>query len=147
MLGDRFRLWNAVLVAIFAADPVDVVGAFGAGKCRVHFLDVDAAVGHLRVAVFTGGGCVLVVAGVTGEATDSFVNADGGAVVAGAGLRTVVICGRNGIGLGLSRGVALVTESLTLVGAYPYGPCAIRELREREQANGEVHLFATIIER
>lgn len=82
MLGDRFRLWNAVLVAVFAADPVDVVGTLGSGKCRVHFFYVDAAVGHLGVAVLAGGSGVFVVAGMAGETADALVNTDGRAVVA-----------------------------------------------------------------
>jgi len=43
-LNGSFEFWNAMLVAIGAADPVDVVGASGAGEGGVHLLDVDAAV-------------------------------------------------------------------------------------------------------
>lgn len=38
-----------MLVAIGAADPVNVVCAFGVGKGGIHLLDINAAVGHLRV--------------------------------------------------------------------------------------------------
>ena len=87
----RLWHWNAVLMAIGAADPMDVVSTPGAGEGRVHFLDVDAAVGHLRMAGFAGGGGVLVVSAVAGEAADAFMDADRGAVVPGADLRTPVI--------------------------------------------------------
>ncbi len=107
---------DAVLMAVGAADPVDVVGAFGAGEGRIHLLDVDAAVGHLRMTGFAGGGGVLIVSGVAGEATDALVDADGGAVVARSDLRTPVICSRDGGGVRLARCVALITERLALVG-------------------------------
>ena len=128
----RDGLWfgDAVLVAVGAADPVDVVGTFGAGESRVHFFDVDAAVGHLRVAGFAGGGCVLVVSGVAGEATDALVNTDGRAVVAGADLRAVVIGGSDGVGLRLARRVALIAERLALIGADFYCAWAVGELRK-----------------
>ena len=91
MPGGDFWLGDAVLVAVGAADPVDVVRAFGIGEGGVHLLDINAAVGHLRVAGFAGCGCILVVAGVAGETTDAFVNSHGCAVVAGGDLRAPVI--------------------------------------------------------
>ncbi len=128
----RDGLWfgNAVLVAVGAADPVDVVGTFGAGESGVHFFDVDAAVRHLRVAGFAGGCCVLVVSSVAGETTDALVNTDGSAVVARADLRAVVISSRDGVGLGLARRVALIAERLALIGADFYCAWAVGELRE-----------------
>ena len=111
-----FDLWNAVPVAVGAADPVDVVGAFCAGEGRVHLFDVDAAVGHLGMAGFAGGCRILVVAGVAGEATDALVDASGGAIIARADLRTVMISCSHGVCLGLARRVALIAERLALVG-------------------------------
>jgi len=82
---------HAVLMAVGAANPVNVVGAFRAGESRVHLPDVDAAVGHLGMAVFAGGGCVLIVAGVAGEAADAFVDACRRSIIAGSNLRTPVV--------------------------------------------------------
>lgn len=144
MLNRGLWFWNAVLVAVGAADPVDVVGAFGAGEGGVHLLDVYPAVGHLRVAGFAGCCGVLAVAGMTGETTDALVNAYGSAVVAGTELRAVVIDRCDGISLRLARRVALVAEGLALVGADLYGARAVGELWKREQANREVHLLAAV---
>ena len=145
MFGSGLWLWNAVLVAVSAADPVDVVGAFGAGESRVHFFYVDAAVRHLRMAGFAGGGRVLVVSGVTGETTDALVDTDGGAIVAGTDLRTPVICSGDCGGFRLARCVALVAEGLSLIGTYFYPAGTVGQLRKREQPDGEVHLLAAII--
>ena len=41
-----------MLVAVSTLDPVNVVRAFGVGEGGIHFLNVDAAVRHLRVAGF-----------------------------------------------------------------------------------------------
>ena len=83
---------------------VDVVGAFCGLESRVHGLDVDAAVRELRVAGRAGGTGGLAVFFVAGEATEAFVDSDGSTVVAGADLS------------GCFWGMALVAESLTLVG-------------------------------
>ena len=104
-------------MAIGAADPMDVVSTPGAGEGRVHFLDVDAAVGHLGMAVFAGGSGVLIVSGVAGETADAFVYAHGRAVVARSNLRTPVVCRGDCGGLRLARCVALIAERLALAGA------------------------------
>jgi len=135
-----------MLVAIGAADPVDVVGASGAGEGGVHLLDVDAAVRHLRVAGLAGGCCVFVVAGMACETTDALVNADGSAIVAGAELRTVVIGRCDGISFRLAWRVALVAECLALVGADFYGPRAVGKFRESKLADSEVHLLAAVVD-
>lgn len=125
VLDSGFEFWDAVLVAVGAADPVDVVGAFGAGESGVHFLYVDTAVRHLRMAGLAGCGCVFIVAGVAGEAADAFVNADGGAVVAGSELRTPMIRSGDGGGFRLARRVALIAEGLALVGTDLHGAGAV----------------------
>ncbi len=51
-MGDGVWFGGAMFMAVSAADPVNVVGAFGAGEGGVHLLNVDAAVGHLRVTGF-----------------------------------------------------------------------------------------------
>ena len=135
-----------MLVAVSTADPVDVVGASGAGEGGVHLLDVDAAVRHLRVAGLAGGCCVFVVAGMACETTDALVNADGSAIVAGAELRIIVIGRCDGVGVGLARSVALVAECLALVGADFYSARAFGEIRESKLADSEVHLLAAVVD-
>ena len=102
-------------MTVGASDPVNVVGAFPVGESRIHLLDVDAAMRHLRVAGFAGRCCVLVVADVAGKAADAFVDAHRRAVVAGANLRAPVICSGNGRSIRLARRVALIAECLALV--------------------------------
>ena len=133
-------------MAVGAADPVDVVGASVAGEGRVHLFDVDAAMGHLGMAGLAGGCGALVVASVTGETADAFVDTDGRAVVAGSELRTPVICRGGGRSFGLAGCVALVAESLALVGTDCYGARSVPELRNRKQGCGEVQLLATVEE-
>lgn len=143
-LNGGFEFWNAVLVAVCAADPVDVVDAFGTGEGRVHLFDVNAAMRHLRVAGLAGSCCVFVVAGVAGETTDAFVNSYGSAIIAGAELRTVVIGRCEGSNFRLARRVALVAECLTLIGADFYSARAVGEIRKSKLADGEVHLLAAV---
>ena len=145
-LDDGLWFGNAVLVAVGAADPVNVVRAFGAGEGRVHLFDVDAAMGHLWMAGLAGGCGALVVASVTGETADAFVDTDGRAVVAGAELRTVVIGCDDCRSFGLAGCVALVAEGLTLIGANRYGARPVPELRNCKQGCSEVQLLATVVE-
>lgn len=105
-----------MLMTVNAADPMDIVSASGAGECRVHFLDIDAAMRHLRVAGFAGGCRVLVVPGMASEAADSLVNADGSAIVARADLWAIVICCSGCARFGLARRVALVAKRLPRIG-------------------------------
>ena len=62
-----------MLVAVGAADPVDVMRALCVGEGRVHLFDIESAIGHLWMAGFAGGCRVLVVAGVAGETADAFM--------------------------------------------------------------------------
>lgn len=133
-------------MAVGAADTVDVVRAFGVGESGVHLFDVDAAVGHLRVAGFARGSCALVVAGVAGETTDAFVDAGRRAIVTGAGLRSPVACIGDGPGLRLAGRVALVAEGLALIGTDVDGARAFVELRQREQHRGKMQLLAAVVE-
>ena len=132
-------------MAIGAADPVNVVGAFSVGEGCVHGLHVDSAMGHLRMAGLAGRCGIFIVTGVTGETADSLVNADGRAVVAGADLRAVMIRGCNAVCFRLTRRVALVTECLALIGTDPHRACAFRQLRKREKSHRKVHLLAAVI--
>ena len=118
-------LWNAVLMAVVAADPVNVVRALRVCESRVHLFDVDAAVGHLRMASLAGGGGVLVVPGVAGEAADALMDAHRRTVVARSNLRAPVILSGDGGSIRLARRVALIAESLALVGADLHCACTI----------------------
>ena len=93
-------------MAIDALDRMHVVGAFHAFERRIHGLNVDSAVGELRLTGRAGCSRRLAVLFVAGEATEALMNADRGAVVAGTDLG------------GCLWGVALVAKSLALVRAY-----------------------------
>jgi len=146
VLGAGFRFGNALLVAVGAAHPVDVVGALCIGEGSVHLLDVDAAMGHLRMAGLAGCCRFLIVASVAGEATDAFVDTHGGAVVAGGDLRSPMTRGCKSAVIGDAGCVALVADGLALIGTDLYRSGAIEELREWELRGGEVQLLATIVE-
>jgi hypothetical protein len=105
-----------MLMTVGAANPVNIVGAFPVGESRIHLLDIDAAMRHLGMAGFAGRCCVLVVTDVAGNAADAFVDAHRRAVVAGSNLRAPVICSGDGGSIRLARRVALIAESLALVG-------------------------------
>lgn len=100
--------------------------------------------GHLRMTVLARGKRALIVAGVTGEAAQAFVNAHRSAIVSRSHLRTPMIGGSSGACLRLPRGVALIAQTLTCVRTDFHGPGAVRELRKRERGGGEVHSFASI---
>lgn len=70
-----------MLMAVRALHPMDVVRARGAEIARVHLFDIEAAVGHLRMACFARCARVLIVAGVAGDTTQTFMDADGSAIV------------------------------------------------------------------
>ena len=100
-----FSLRYSVGVAVGALHGVDVVRALCRLECRVHLFYIQATVGELRVAGGARRSRRLSMLLVAGEATQAFVHADRGAVVAG----------RN---LGGGRGrVALVAKRLTLIRA------------------------------
>ena len=50
----RLGFRDAVLMAVGATHPVNIVLAFSIGECGVHLLHIDAAVGHLRVTCPAG---------------------------------------------------------------------------------------------
>jgi len=72
-------------MAIGALYGMDIVGAGEVGEGGIHLLDIEAAVGKTRVAGSAGGARLLSVLEVAGEAAQTFVYADGSAVVAGTG--------------------------------------------------------------
>ena len=115
-------------MAVGAFDPVDVVTAGFGGEGRVHFFDVEAAVGEGRVAVCAGGASAFAMSGVAGLAAKAGVYADGSAVVAGAGLRSPVVESGGAERFGLSRRMALVAKSLARIGAEGDGARSVIEL-------------------
>ena len=118
-----------MLVAVGAADPVDVVRALRIREGRVHLLHIDAAVRHLRMTGLAGSSGVLVVSAMAGDTTDTFMHSDRGAIVAGADLRAPVTGSCYCAGFWNPRRMALVTKRLPLVGAELDGARTIEELR------------------
>src|SRR5689334_12137557 len=91
-------------MAIHALDEMYVVNTLGGLERRVHGFHVQAAIRELRMTRRARRPGLLAVSAMAGEAAESFVDADGRAVVARTHLP------------GHQRCVALVTESLTNVG-------------------------------
>ena len=80
-LRRRLHLRYPVLVTVGAFDPVYVVRARGAGEGRIHLLNVETAMGHLRMAGFAGRSRVLIVPIVTGKTAKPFMHSHRGPVV------------------------------------------------------------------
>lgn len=97
-------------VAVLAADPMDIVGAFGVEIGGIHFLDVETTIGHARVAVLAGRARVLIVSAVAGKTAEPFVDTDRGAIVARAELRSPIVERRGCTGIRLPRCVALIAQ-------------------------------------
>ena len=121
-------------------------GLFALAIGGIHFLNVQAAVGHLGMAGLAGSARILVVPGVAGEATEAFVNTDGGAIVAGAELRAPVIGRRDCSGLRLARRVALIAKGgrgsgLIVTRRAPSCNCGNHQRRR-----GKMHAFAAVEE-
>ena len=57
------------MMAIDALYPMNVVGAGCARVGRVHLLNIETAVGHLRMTRLARGARILIVSGMTGYAT------------------------------------------------------------------------------
>lgn len=119
-------------MAVGTFDRVDVVRTFSVFECCVHGLDIDAAVGELRMAGSAGGASRLTMLLVAGEATQAFMDTDGSTVVARADLASRV--GR----------VALITQRLPWIGADLHWACAVIYLRERKTVERDVVLLATV---
>lgn len=122
-------------MAVDALYGVDVMEALQRLEGRVHLLHVEAAVRELRMAGRAGSTGGLAVFFVAGEATESFVDADRSAVVAGVDLAAGI------------RGMALVAESLTLVGTDLHRARSFIHLRHREAIQRDVILLAAVKER
>ena len=128
--GRLFR--NAVGVAVNASYEMDVVETLEVLECGVHGFDGDAAIGEARMAGAAGRTRLLAMLEVTGKTTESFVHADGSAVVTGVDLSS-----------GSGR-VALVAQSLALVGTDRNRVCSVEHFRERKFRDRNVNEFAAV---
>ncbi len=132
--GERFFLGDTVGVAVLAFNKVDVVLAVFVFEGGVHFFDVEAAIGETRVTGGAGGASLHAMLGVAREATESFVDADGSAIVARTNLR----CG--------FRGMTLIAEGLALIGADFNGAVFVEHPGQRQFRDGNLTHFTAIEE-
>jgi hypothetical protein len=86
------------------------------------------------------------MAKVAGDAAQAFMHAHRSAVVAGAYLRTPVMRGGNGAGVGNAWRVALVADGLALVFAHLHRAVSILQLRNGKQGGGKVDSLAAVKE-
>src|SRR5689334_80094 len=107
-------------MAACASHPVDVVPAVRRPEGRVHLLDIQPAVGHLRMTGRTRRSCLLSVLGMTREAADSLVDTNRRSIIPAAYL--YIRHGR----------VALVAERLPLVLAHLHGAFTLAHRRNGE---------------
>jgi hypothetical protein len=68
-------------MAVGALYPMDVVRAGCAEIRGIHLLDIETAVGHLRMAGFARGACILIVSGMAGDTAQAFMDAYRSAIV------------------------------------------------------------------
>jgi len=121
-------------MAVLAFDEVNVVGALCRGESGVHFFDIEAAIGEARMTGGAGRARVLAVLLMAGQATETFVDADGRAVIAGMHFPAG------------KRRVALVAESLSRIGADLHRPAGFDHYRQRKKSHGEADAFTAIEE-
>ena len=125
---------NSFGVTVDAFYEVDVVVAVRVLEGGVHFLDVEAAIRKSRMTGTAGGASLHSVFPVARHATESFMYADGSAIVAGADLR----CGEWGVAL-IAKGLPLVWAALDV--AFP-----IKHLGDGQFRHGYLTEFAAIEE-
>src|SRR5208283_830126 len=128
LLGDAFGM------AVEAFNEVNVVRAFRRGERGIHLFNIEAAIGEARVTGGTGRARMLAMFLMTREATETFVDADGRAVVAGMHFHT-----------GEGR-VALVAKRLAGIGADLHRPAGIEHHRQRKKSDGKAGALATVEE-
>jgi len=119
-------------MAVNAFHEMDIVGAFAVFEGGIHGFDGDAAIGKSGMARAARRSRLLAMFKVAGQTTQSFVDADGSTVVARVDLLSG--CGR----------VALVTQSLALVGADMNFTCAVEHLGKWKFRQGDVGEFAAV---
>ena len=138
------HLRHAMLVAIRALHPMNVVLARLVGEGSVHLLHFNSAVRHRRV---TGGARrprTLVVPIVARHAAQAFMHTHRRPVVSRTRLRPPVAISRNTLCLRQTRSMALIAESLPLVGTHLQLPRAIIKRRNRQRCHRKVHLLPAI---
>src|SRR5690348_2870930 len=106
---------------------MDVAGALGIQKCRVHLLHVDTAIGQFRMAIRAGLPRALAVLLMARQAAQSFVHSHRAAIVPTAGLHR------------RERRMALVTKSLPLVGTGADGTAAVVNDGKRQDGGCYMH--------
>jgi len=119
-------------MAVNAPYEMNIVETLDVLECGVHGFHGDAAIGEAGMAGATGRSRLLAMLEVTGQTTESFVHANGSAVVTGVDLSS-----------GSGR-VALVAQSLALVGTDRNGACSVEHFRERKFSDRNVNDFAAV---
>jgi len=119
-------------VAVDALHEMDVMEASALLEGCVHGFDGDPAIGKPGMAGAARRTRLLAMFQVAGQAAESFVDADGSAVLAGRNLPCG--CGR----------VALVAQSLARVGTDSNRTCAVEHFGQRKFRQGNVGEFAAV---
>src|SRR5262249_8016506 len=106
---------------------VYVVRALGIEKRGIHLFHVQPAVRQPRMAAAAGLPGLLAVVLMAGQTTDSFMDSERSAIVAGARLRRS------------ERRVALITKRLPLVRAHPYAALPFEHDWQGKHRRTDVH--------
>jgi hypothetical protein len=131
----RWFLGHALLMAVQTFHKVNVVAAGASFEGRIHLLDIQAAVGHLRMTSGAGSPGLLPVVLVAGQATDSFVDSHRRAIVSAAHLGSLYRC------------VALIAERLSRIGTRLDHPLPFLDPGQRQQRERDVLLRTPIVKR
>ena len=122
-------------MAVRALHEMYVVRALGGFEGRIHGFHVEAAIGEAWMANSAGSPRVHAVIFMAGEATQSFMNAHGRAIVAGVDLPSS------------NRSMALIAESLPLVAADPHEPLPFTHGGQGQIGQGDGQHFPPVEER
>src|SRR5438270_9573546 len=124
--GDAFGM------AVSAFDGVDVMGTLEILECGIHLFHIQPAIRELWMARRARGASLLPMLFVTRQATQALVNAHRSAVIRRLHLSAC------------ARGMALVAQSLPLIGADLHQPRALIHLRQRQPADRYIFLLAAV---
>lgn len=133
-------------MAVGALDPMDIVGALWIEVRRVHFFYIEFAFALGRVTGGARSASVFIVPVMTGDATESFMNAGGCAVVTCPDLRTPVMVGGNRTSFGNAWTVALVAHRLPRICAHLHQASTILQLRNVKRRGCEMDALTPIEE-
>ena len=133
-----------MLVAIHALHPVNVMRAGTIRIGGVHLSNVQSAMRHFRVATCAGRCRTLIVPGMAGYATQSFMHTHRSAVVTGADLWSPGMkCGL-GASFRFARSVTLIADALSLIQADPDCAILIVQTRNRQRSGSKVNPLSAI---